>query len=66
MSEAIAVVEYTPCFYRRNGLGSYPLPGFGPPIGFVVNFATNHAVWFDLEGEAVEVLPKAHRSGTQP
>ena len=38
-------------------------PAFGRPVGFVVNFAPDHAVRFDLEGNAVEMLDQAHRLG---
>jgi hypothetical protein len=50
-------------FERRKGLGSYDLPAFGRPVGFVVNYSPDHAVWFDLDRNAVEVLSKAHRVG---
>jgi hypothetical protein len=44
-------------------LGSYQLPAFGRPTGFVVNYSPDHAVRFDLEGHALESLPTAHRIG---
>ena len=50
-------------FERRTGLGSFQLPAFGRPTGFVVNYSPDHAVRFDLEGHALESLPTAHRIG---
>lgn len=38
-------------------------PGFGRPTGVVVNYAPDHAVRFDLHGNALEVLPHAYRLG---
>ena len=39
------------------------LPGFGRPVGFVVNYSPEHAVKYDLQGNALEILPKAHLTG---
>ena len=39
------------------------LPGFGQPTGFVVNYSPDHAVRYDLEGNALEILPAAVRTG---
>ena len=39
------------------------LPAFGAPTGFVVNYAIDRAVKFDLGGEVQEVLSSAHRVG---
>jgi hypothetical protein len=50
-------------FNRRKGLDFYDLPAFGRPVGFVVNYSPDHAVCFDLDGNALEVLSKAHRLG---
>jgi hypothetical protein len=50
-------------FNRRMGLGSFQLPAFGRPTGFVVNYSPDHAVRFDLDGHALERLPTAHRIG---
>jgi hypothetical protein len=50
-------------FNRRKGLGSYQLPAFGRPLGFVVNYSPDHAGWFDPLGNVVVVLSKAHRIG---
>jgi hypothetical protein len=50
-------------FNRRKGLGSYQLPAFGRPVGFVVNYSPDQATSFDLGGNVVEVLSKAHRLG---
>jgi len=50
-------------FNPRKGLGSYQLPAFGCPTGFVVNYSPDHAVRFDLAGHALESLSAAHRVG---
>ena len=39
------------------------LPGFGKPIGFVVNYSPDHAIRYDLQGNALEILPSAYRTG---
>ena len=39
------------------------LPGFGRPVGFVVNYSPDHAIRYDLEGNALEILPAAYRTG---
>ena len=39
------------------------LPGFGRPTGFVVNYSPDHAVRYDLGGNALEILPAAVRTG---
>ena len=39
------------------------LPGFGKPIGFVVNYSPDHAVRYNLQGNALEILPAAYRTG---
>ena len=43
--------------------GSLGLPAFGRPTGFVVNNSPDQATSFDLRGNVVEVLSKAHRVG---
>jgi hypothetical protein len=48
-------------FNRRKGVGSYQLPAFGRPTGSVVNNSPDQATSFDLRGDVVEVLSKAHR-----
>jgi hypothetical protein len=45
------------------GLFTHSLPAFGRPMGFAVNYSCDHAVRFDLEGNALEVLPGAYRIG---
>ena len=47
----------------RSELGSIPdaLPGFGRPIGVIVNYTPDRAIRFDLDGNALEILPRAHR-----
>jgi len=48
---------------NRRQVEDYSLPAFGRPIGFVVNYAIDHAVRYDLEGNAIEMLPAAYRVG---
>jgi hypothetical protein len=50
-------------FNRRKGLGSYDLPAFGCATSFVVNYSPDQATAFDLAGNVVEILSKAHRLG---
>ena len=45
------------------GLGDLPLPTFGRPVGVIVNYTPDRAVRFDLSGQPVEVLDRAHRIG---
>lgn len=40
------------------------IPAFGKPTGVVVNFSPDHAVEFDLKGNPLRVLERAHRPGT--
>lgn len=37
------------------------LPAFGRPIGVIVNYTPDNAFRFDLHGNALEILPCAHR-----
>jgi hypothetical protein len=39
------------------------IPAFGFPVGFIVNYAANRAIQFDLQGRALELLPKAYDPG---
>ena len=39
------------------------IPTFGRPEGVVVNYSPDHAVRFDLGGDAIEVLDRAYRIG---
>jgi hypothetical protein len=50
-------------FDYQKCIGSFSLPAFGRVIGFVVNLSPDRAVRFDLEGRAIEILPKAWRVG---
>ncbi len=50
-------------FDHQKSTGSFSLPAFGRVIGFVVNLSPDRAVRFDLEGRAIEILPKAWRAG---
>ena len=45
------------------GLGDLPLPTFGRPVGVIVNYTPDHAIRFDLSGQPIEVLDRAHRIG---
>jgi hypothetical protein len=50
----------TPDIVRHRG----NIPAFGRPTGFVVNYTPDHAVRFDLNGNAVETLERARRIGS--
>ncbi len=39
------------------------LPCFGRPTGFVVNYTPDRAIRFDLDGDAVAIVPQAFRVG---
>jgi len=45
------------------GLGDLPLPTFGRPVGVIVNYTPDRAVRFDLTGQPIEALDRAHRIG---
>lgn len=55
--------QWNSSFDPRAGIGSCRLPAFGRPTGFVINYAADRAVRFDLAGNPVEILPKACRIG---
>ncbi|SRR6266545_222673 len=40
-----------------------PIRFYGKAIGVIVNYSPNHAIRFDLNGNAVEVLPRAYEPG---
>jgi hypothetical protein len=40
------------------------IPAFGKPTGVVVNYRPDHAIEFDLRGNPLRVLERAHRPGT--
>jgi hypothetical protein len=40
------------------------IPTFGKPVGVIVNYSPDHAVEFDLKGNPLRVLDRAHRPGT--
>ena len=48
-------------FSSKTGRIPETLPAFGCPIGLIVNYTPNRAVRFDLNGDALEILPRAHR-----
>jgi len=39
------------------------IPTFGKPVGVIVNYATDRAVRFDLDGNAIEIFDRAYRLG---
>ena len=45
------------------GLGDLPLPAFGRPVGVILNYTPDRAVRFDLSGQPMEFLDRAHRIG---
>jgi hypothetical protein len=45
------------------GLGDLPLPAFGRPVGVIVNYTPDRAVRFDLSGQPIEFLDRAHQIG---
>jgi hypothetical protein len=51
-AQALTVVRKTPV-----------MQFFGGTTGFIVNYTPDHAVRFDLEGQPVETLTRAHRPG---
>ena len=48
---------------KLKELHSDQLPAFGKPIGFVINYATDRAVCYDLDGNRVEVFGEARQLG---
>jgi len=48
---------------RQRSLGRTKLPFFGAPTGVVVNLSPHRAIRYDLDGRAVELLPRAYRIG---
>jgi hypothetical protein len=46
-----------------NESGGIPdaLPAFGRPTGVIVNYTPDRAIRFDLNGNVLEILPRAHR-----
>ena len=40
------------------------LPAFGAPTGFVINYAPDHAVRYDIDGNVMEILGRAKRLGS--
>ena len=62
----------TPIEYIRLALEEIPrrtaerggeITFFGRPTGVVVNYSPDHAIRFDLEGNALELLHEAYRPG---
>jgi hypothetical protein len=48
---------------RRERWRGNTLPAFGRMVGFIINYAPDFAVRFDLEGNAVEQFDQAYRIG---
>jgi len=40
------------------------VPSFGFPVGFVINYAPNRAIRFNVQGRAQELLPRAYCAGS--
>ena len=61
-SQALAGIRRRLSEFRSES-GKIPdaLPGFGRPIGVIVNYTPDRAIRFDLDGNALEILPRAHR-----
>jgi hypothetical protein len=51
-TQALAVVRKTP-----------EVKFFGPTTGFIVNYTSDRAIRFDLEGQVVETFPRVYRPG---
>jgi hypothetical protein len=51
-TQALSVVRKTP-----------EVRFFGPTTGFIVNYSPDRAVRFDLDGNSVEMLPRAYSPG---
>jgi hypothetical protein len=47
-------------FSSKSGRIPDALPAFGRPIGVIVNYTPDRAIRFDLDGNALEILPRAH------
>jgi hypothetical protein len=47
-------------FTSESGGSPETLPAFGRPIGVIVNYTPDRAVWFDLDGNPVETFTHAH------
>jgi hypothetical protein len=58
-SQPISYITQTLRAVRRRS----PIRFFGAAVGVVVNYSPDHAVRFDLDGNAVEVLPRAYEPG---
>ena len=37
------------------------IPTFGKPVGIIVNYSPDRAVWYDLEGNPIEMMDRAYR-----
>jgi hypothetical protein len=48
-------------FKSELGRISDTLPAFGRPVGVIVNYTPDRAIRFGLDGNALEILPRAHR-----
>ena len=59
VSEALDGVQQKLDLWRSKAI-----PGFGRPIGFIINFSPDHAVQFTLDGTLLHVLERAYRPGS--
>jgi len=48
---------------RWGGIEKREITCFGAPIGVIVNYSPDRGVQYDLNGNAVDLLPHAHRLG---
>jgi hypothetical protein len=63
MSFVRQVLDALPNKLRTGPEGQKGVPFFGEAKGFILNYSPDRAVRFTLNGEALEVLPKAYRPG---
>jgi hypothetical protein len=49
--------------WKLQGWKSDQIPTFGRPESVIVNYATDRAVRFDLDGNAIEIFDRAYRLG---
>lgn len=57
------VLDVLPTKLHTGTQGQSFVPFFGRAKGFILNYRPDQAVRFTLDGEALEVLPKAYRPG---
>ena len=57
------VLDALPTMLRTGRTGKKYVPFFGEAKGFFLNYEPDRAIRYTLDGEIVEVLPKAYRPG---